>query len=101
MAITATPEDNGKTLVIAIEARFDFTSHQDFRAAYESAGAAVRHFIIDLAATEYLDSSALGLLIMLHEHSGGKSGSIEIINASAEIRRILTIASFHRLFNIR
>ncbi len=98
MPLQAQTSDDGKTLTLVVEGRFDFGMYDDFRAAYAHSSAA--HYVIDLARAEYLDSSALGLLVLLREHAGGDDSSIEIINCTSDIRRILTIANFHRLFSV-
>lgn len=93
-------EAGGKTLTITVEGRFDFASYQPFREAYEQAPETVEEYVVDLGSAEYLDSSALGLLLMLREHAGGDDSRIQVVNCSADLRRILTIANFHRLFQI-
>ena len=99
MSVSATHSDGGKTLAIKVDGRFDFSAHDEFREAY--GGSSAEHYVVDLAGVEYLDSSALGLMVLLREHAGGEAANVEIINCSTDVRRILTIASFHRLFQIR
>jgi len=53
-----------------------------------------------LDSTEYLDSSALGMLLLLREHAGGESSNIRISKASPEVKKILEVANFEKLFNI-
>ena len=99
MPLQVAESEQGKTLTLSVEGRFDFGMYDAFRNAYTRSSAS--HFVVDLARTEYLDSSALGLLVLLREHAGGDDASVEIINCTSEIRRILTIANFHRLFAVR
>jgi anti-anti-sigma factor len=99
MPVRVVSSDDGKTLTLAVEGRFDFGLHDEFRSAY--AGSHADHYIVDLAETDYIDSSALGLLVLLREHAGGDASSIEIMNCSSDVRRILKIANFHRLFWVR
>ena len=97
MAVTAAATDGGKTVTLKIDGRFDFSARDEFREAYSSSTA--DRFIVDLSGLDYLDSSALGLLVLLREHGGGDAANVQIINCSTEVRRILMIASFHRLFD--
>ena len=99
MSITSS-EENG-TLIIQIEGRFDLSIHQGFRNAYESASESVTAFEIDLRAASYLDSSALGMLLLLREYAGSEDATIAISNASEDIRKILTISNFDQLFTIK
>ena len=82
-------------VTIAVEGRFDFGCHPDFRHAYEGFGS-VGEYVVDLAATEYLDSSALGMLLVLREKAGG--ARVRIVNCGQAVRRILEIANFNQLF---
>jgi anti-anti-sigma factor len=56
--------------------------------------------VVDLQATDYMDSSALGMLLVLRERAGGDRAQIRIVNCKPEIRRILDIARFGQLFQI-
>ncbi len=101
MPIQTRRDDNGQTLVISIEGRFDFSTHQAFRDAYEHGDPAVRDYVVDLSNTTYLDSSALGMLLLLRDYAGGDSARIVIENCNSDVRRILSISNFEKLFQIR
>lgn len=101
MPIQTRRDDNGQTLVISIEGRFDFSTHQAFRDAYEHGDSAVRDYVVDLSNTTYLDSSALGMLLLLRDYAGGDSARIVIENCNSDVRRILSISNFEKLFQIR
>jgi anti-anti-sigma factor len=97
MSITTQIKDN--KCIISIKGRFDFKAQAEFRKAYEQ-GKPTSAFILDLAGTEYMDSSALGMLLLLHDYAKDAS-SIEIINSSPDIKAIFTISNFQKLFTIR
>lgn len=101
MPIQTHRSDDGHTLTISIEGRFDFSTHQAFRNAYEHEDREVRNFIVDLSRTTYLDSSALGMLLLLRDYAGGDSARIELRNCNNDVRRILTISNFEKLFSIQ
>lgn len=89
--------------IISIKGRFNFEMHSQFRSAYQedaSAEKRSRRFVIDLSGTEYIDSSALGMLLLLREEAGTNESDIEIVNARPEIKKILETANFQRLFKI-
>ena len=98
MALTYSVLDD-KSVKIQISGRFDFNLHKDFRKAYEEFPPASK-FVVDLAQAEYIDSSALGMLLLLRDHAGGDKASIEITHCSQDIYKVLKIANFHQLFNI-
>ena len=99
MGISTVSGANGQ-LTIRIQGRFDFSIHQDFRNAYEGATEKPNSYLIDMSGTSYLDSSALGMLLLLRDHAGGDSANVSISNASEDVRKILTISNFEQLFKI-
>lgn len=100
MAISSSASADGKALTISVEGRFDFSSHQEFRRAYEDRPIAAQTYSVDLQATTYLDSSALGMLLLLKDFAGGDDASIQIINCSDDVKKILAISNFEQLFSI-
>lgn len=87
---------------VRLSGRFDFNAHRDFRAAYEPLmdDAAVRSVTIDLAGVDYLDSSALGMLLMVRDKAGAANKKLTLSNARAGVRQVLDIANFGKLFQI-
>ncbi len=100
MAVTSVTSADEKSLTILIEGRFDFSAHQSFRDSYEKVSPVPSEIIVDMKETSYLDSSALGMLLLLRDHSGGDSSNIYIKQCNDDIRKILTISNFEQLFKI-
>ncbi|MFT4675921.1 MAG: anti-anti-sigma factor [Reinekea sp.] len=98
MAVTAST--NGNTIKLKVSGRFDFSSHQEFRQIYESVSAEVTIYTVDMADATYLDSSALGMLLLMRDHAGGDNANIEIVNCNEDVKKILTISNFGQLFKI-
>jgi anti-anti-sigma factor len=98
MALATRVSSDGKTMMIDISGRFDFSIHQEFRRAYEQNPESTTQYIIDLHQAEYMDSSALGMLLLLREHAGGDRANIKLVHCQPEVKKILTIANFHHLF---
>ena len=98
MGINMTLSDDDAQATIAVVGKFDFQLYDEFRAAYaDTAGDSVT-YIVDLSDTDYLDSSALGMLLLLREHAGGDKSRIRIESASPDVRKILDVANFSKLF---
>lgn len=97
MSITASTD--GKKHTIKIQGRFDFSMQSNFRIAYEKA-ATDSHFIVDFSTAEYMDSSALGMLLLLRDYAGSEDADISLSNCPAEIKNIFEISNFHKLFKI-
>lgn len=85
---------------ILVSGRFDFVTHQDFRASYHPWPEGVRAVTVDLSQADYLDSSALGMLLVLRKVATVQGADVELVGASATVLRILEIANFDRLFRI-
>lgn len=100
MSITIDVSDDNKTATMKINGRFDFSLHNDFRKAYKDVNLNGGHYVVDLSATEYLDSSALGMLLLLKEHSESQNCSVKLTGFGDEIKEILTIASFDKIFTL-
>lgn len=100
MSITSNTSDDGKTLTIQVQGRFDFSSLQVFRNAYEQVEPKPNKFIVNLKESDYLDSSALGMLLALRDYGGGDNADISIINCNPDVRKILAITKLDELFKV-
>jgi len=89
---------NNGTSTISVIGRFDFSSQRDFRHAYQEQ--TNTEFVVDLSKTEYIDSSALGMLLLLKEHADLNNGRTILSKPAPEIRKILTMSNFDQLFTI-
>lgn len=96
---TCVSEDN-KVISITVDQNFDFSQHQSFRDSYSKCDVKGTHFTLDLSDTEYIDSSALGMILLLKEHADNISGTLLISKPSRTVNKILEIAQFHRLMSI-
>jgi anti-anti-sigma factor len=93
--------DSGNT-DLRLSGRFDFNAHREFRAAYEAivADSSVRALNVDLAGVDYLDSSALGMLLMLRDKTGAANKALTLSNVRGAVKQVLDIANFGKLFKI-
>lgn len=98
MAVESVYSADEEQLTITIKGGFDFGQHQAFREAYERQPA--KRVVIDLKDATYLDSSALGMLLLLRDHVGGDHARIRVINTSPDVRKIFAISNFISLFEI-
>lgn len=99
MSVQTVLVDGGNTVKIALAGRFDFHCHREFRTSYQEHPPGA-HYVVDLRATDYMDSSALGMLLLLREHAGGEKAKIKITGARAELKSILVVSNFDKLFVI-
>lgn len=100
MSVTADVSDGGQEVTIRVEGRFDFSVHEDFRRAIEHGKGPGTRYTVDLAGTDYMDSSALGMLLLLREKAGGAQTPVRVMNPRPEIKQVLTISNFQKMFEI-
>lgn len=88
---------------LSIHGRFDFDTHADFRKQSEEAlrSKQTRKIIVNLSRVEYLDSSALGMLLVLREKAANASShEVVLQGARGMAKQILEVANFRRMFRI-
>lgn len=89
---------DGSTAIV-LQGRFDFNAHREFRDATDLALKETAPDIkVDLAGVDYLDSSALGMLLMLRDKARGVGKSVTLVNASGPVKQVIEIANFGKLF---
>ena len=92
----------GDVARITISGRFDFQVHRDFKGAYAASleNPAIREFEIELNQVDYLDSSALGMMMLLRERAQSAGKTVMLVRPNPVIVQILDIANFNKLFQI-
>lgn len=98
--IQVSDRNNDGTITICIRDRFDFSAHKEFRASYRDRPNS-SNYVINMQEVNYIDSSALGMMLLLREYALENDGKVSIANCNPDIRKILTIANFERLFDIQ
>ncbi|MBR7196644.1 STAS domain-containing protein [Pseudomonas sp. 14A] len=100
MSVVTEISPDQKKLTISVKGRFDFGRHQEFRESYERLSHKPESIVVDLKEATYLDSSALGMLLLLRDHAGGDESDIRVVNSSSDVKKILAISNFDKLFDI-
>ncbi len=99
MPVTTTLSADQKEKTIAIDGRFDFTAHQDFIKAYKSDPKGEKAYVVDLRNADYMDSSAMGMLLQLREYAA--QHRVALKNANDTVMEVLRIANFGKLFQVQ
>ena len=98
MSLTVHHDSEHDCLTLQLGERFDFSVHRDFHDACLGAEVSARSYVIDLSEVTSMDSSALGMLLLLREHAGSERAEIRIVNAGSELRNTFKVAGFDKLF---
>ena len=96
-------EVRGTTCVIRVAGRFDFNSYADFQTAARHALtlSGVREHEVDLQSTDYLDSSALGMLLNFNDEVLSRGRRTVLTHANGLVREILDIANMATIMAVR
>jgi len=89
--------------VLKLEGRFTFEAGADFKAQSHSLleQAAVTELQVDFGGITFMESSALGILLLLREKAEAKGARVALLNTSPAVRSILDAVQFGKLFEIR
>lgn len=87
---------------MSLGGRFDFSAHREFRETTEQllAREGLSGLDIDLNAVNYLDSSALGMLLMVRDKARAVQREVRLARPSVPVRHVLDVANFQKLFQI-
>ena len=88
---------------IGMSGRFDFQVHRHFKDAYMPllGNAALHEIEIEMSKLDYIDSSALGMLVLLNDRAKEVNKSVALLNASDAVSQLLEVANFSQIFSIR
>jgi anti-anti-sigma factor len=93
---------NNNHAILSLAGRFDFNSHREFKTAYTTllSDGTIQTLEVNLSAVDYLDSSALGMLLMLRERTQTAGKEVSLSKPNPTVVKILDIANFGKLFKI-
>ena len=100
MKLVKHTSDNGNVVTIYIPERFDFGLHGEFRKLYETEQNS-KDVVLDMNKTQYMDSSALGMMLQLKEFTDSNNSKVSVANANNNILQIMQIAHFDKSFTIK
>lgn len=87
---------------INLPTRFDYSSHTEF---YEhclavTQDANIQEVILDFSLVEYMDSSALGMLVIMHKKAQSSGKKLKISRARGTVKEVLMLANIERIIDI-
>ena len=91
-----------KVVTISLLGSFDIGCYEAFNDSYKPyLSQADNVFIIDMSEATYMDSSSLGMLLLLRDRTGGDRERVIITNVGESVMEILKVANFDQLFHIQ
>lgn len=88
---------------MALPVRFDHRVYTDFIDSITPLldNGAVHEIKLDFRWTTYIDSSALGMLLQLHESADRADKPVSLLNVSGIVLKVFDVANLGAVFNIR
>lgn len=90
-----------QNVTLRLNGRFDFEARRDFDQAVQQALAdANRQVVVNLGEVDYMDSSALGMLLVLRDKASAVGKQVALSEMRGMVRKIIEVANFHKLFEL-
>ncbi len=88
---------------IVLPSKFNFSYHKNFTDQYGNAleNTPSEAIVLDFSNVEYLDSAALGMMVLLKKKADAQNTEVSIVNAHGAALDVLKIANFQNLFPIK
>ncbi|WP_448204146.1 STAS domain-containing protein [Azospirillum sp. sgz302134] len=96
-----TVHDTPGNTEIHLTGRMTFADHETFRKVIGVFERPPGHkLVFDLSKLDFVDSSGLGMFIIARDTAHKRNLDFAIRGARNEVRRLITVAKFHKVFNI-
>lgn len=87
-------------MLLHMEGRFDFGARKTFKDAMDQAIKDEMPIILDLEHVSFVDSSALGLLVISHQNLKSKKIQFCLVNPQTYVRQVLDLANIGKMIPI-
>ena len=93
---------DNKVATLTLRGRFDFSQYSVFKEEQNRVldKDSINEIVLDFGGLEYLDSAALGIMLVLLDKAKAKGQTVTIRRAKGVVREILDVAHFERMFII-
>ncbi len=93
-------EQHSDRVHLLMEGRFDFGARKVFKDTLEKAAELNVPIVLDLSKVGFLDSSALGLLVISQQTLKPKNIPLCLVNPQAYVRQVLDLANLGKIIPI-
>ena len=98
--MTITEERKDHQIILHLEGRFDFGARKTFKEMVDKVADLKQPVILDLSQVVFLDSSALGLLVISHQMFKSKQVPFYLVNPQTYVRQVLDLANIAKIIPI-
>lgn len=91
---------DGNKAKIALSGHFTFEGHRIFKDATSQVqdDKTINEVDLDFSSVDYMDSAALGMLLLLNERMTGRK--VRLTNCKGTVKAVLDVANFSKIFTI-
>lgn len=88
-------------LTVRIGARLTFSDHEDFGDVLtQIEDSDAKSVVVDFSDTTFIDSSAMGMLLIAKDVAGERGAGVTLRGANADIKRLFDLGTFSEYFEI-
>ena len=94
-------ETKGNDFHIQVSGRMTHADHRGFRGILAGINeAAVSRIVFDLGHAEFMDSSALGMLLIVRDAAVQQQRQVVLKGAHGQVEKLIAIGKLHKYFEI-
>ncbi len=86
--------------IVHLDGRFDFGARKTFKEAVEQSSDAQKPVVLNLEKVTFVDSSALGLLVICHQTLKNKKVPFYLVNPQTYVKQVLDLANIGKMIPI-
>jgi len=91
----------GDAVLVTLAGRFEFGTRQDYKQVIaQIVQDGYLRLVLDLEQVTFLDSSALGLLLLTDQKFKLKQGTVGLVNPTGYVRQVLELANLPRVIPV-
>jgi anti-anti-sigma factor len=83
--------------ILHLDGRFDFGARKTFKEAVDVAMEGGNPIVLNLEKVTFVDSSALGLLVISHQNLKNKQISFYLLNPQTYVKQVLGLANIGKM----
>ena len=92
-----TQETVGDNMILHLDGRFDFGSRKTFKESVDGVSVEGSPIVLDLEKVTFVDSSALGLLVICHQNLKNKKVPFYLVNPQTYVKQVLDLANIGKM----
>ncbi len=95
-----TQDSDDSQTIVHLDGRFDFGARKSFKEAIDQASDTQKQVVLNLEKVTFVDSSALGLLVICHQNLKNKNVPFFLLNPQTYVKQVLDLANIGKMIPI-